>query len=119
MRWETGVTGGLTIKPLGVVLGRTERRQEAQTPVNGRIASGEVHGCRSVQLPAGREQSRGVVLGAVGTAGHPTDHIVDLGQVTQLWVRTGEENPLPLGEPLNTVNVCAAKQHGKQAFWGS
>lgn len=95
MRWETGVAGGLTIKPLGVVLGCTERRQEAQASVNGGIASGEIHGCSSIQLPAGREESRGIVLGAVGTAGHTTDHVMDLCQVTQLWVRTGERNGLP------------------------
>lgn len=100
MRWETGVTVGLTIKPLGVVLGRAERRQEAQTSVNGRIPSGEIHGCSSIQFPAGCEESRGIVLGAVGTAGHTTDHIMDLGQVTQLWARTGERNGLPWANPL-------------------
>lgn len=112
------MTVGLTIKPLGVVLGRTERRQEAQTSVNGRITTREIHGCSSIQLPAGREESCGIVLGAIGAAGHAADHIMDLGQVTQLWVRTGEKNRLSLGEPFNTVNDSTARKHGKQAFWG-
>lgn len=85
------MTARLTVEPLGVVLGRAQRRQDAQASVDGRVAAREVHGRSRVQLPAGREESRGIVLGAVGTAGHAADLIVDLGQVAQLWVRDERE----------------------------
>lgn len=101
----------LTVEPLGVVLGGAERRENAQAPVDGRVAAGEIHGRGGIQLPAGREQRRGVVLGAVGTAGHAADLIVDLGQVTQLWARAGERNQLSPGEALVAVTKYARPSH--------
>lgn len=79
------MTVRLTVEPFGVVLSGAERRQNPQASVNSGIAPWEIHGCCSIELPASREQSSGVVLGTVGTAGHATDLVVDLGQVTQLW----------------------------------
>lgn len=98
-----GKPGGrvrLTVEPLGVVLCRAERGQDAQASVNGRIASREIHGRGGIELPAGREQGCGVVLGAVGAASHAADLIMDLGQVTQLGVRTREESQRSPMKPL-------------------
>ena len=90
-----GKPGGrvrLTVEPLGVVLCGAERGQDAQASVNGGIASWEIHGRGSIELPAGREQGCGVVLGAVGAACHAADLVMDLREVTQLGVRTREKS---------------------------
>lgn len=51
------------------------------------------------------------MLGAVGTAGHAADLIVDLRQVTQLWARAGERNQLSPGKALVAVTEYAHLSH--------
>lgn len=68
----------LTVQPLGVVLCSAQRWQTPQAAVDGWVSPGEVHGCCSVQLPAGGDEGGGVVEGVVGTPRHAADLIVNL-----------------------------------------
>lgn len=97
---KLGVKVRLTVEPFGVVLRGAERGQHAQTSVNGGIASGEIHGRGCVDLPARREESRGIVPRAVRTARHAADLIMDFRQVTQLGVKTRQRNKLSPRKPL-------------------
>lgn len=97
---KLGVKVRLTVEPFGVVLRGAERGQDAQTSVNGGIASGEIHGRGCIDLPARREESRGIVPRAVRTARHAADLIMDLRQVTQLGVKTRQRNKLSPRKPL-------------------
>lgn len=76
-----------TIKPFGVVLGSAQRWQAAQAAVDSRVSPREVHGCSSIKLPAGGDESSGIVEGVIGTPSHPTDLIMDLCQISQLQHR--------------------------------
>lgn len=74
----------LTVQPLGVVLGRAQRRQAAQAPVDGRVPPREIHGRGGIQLPAGGDERGRIVQRVVGTPSHSADLIVDFCQIRQL-----------------------------------
>lgn len=74
----------LTVQPLGVVLGRAQRWQAAQAPIDGGVPPRKIHGRGGIQLPAGGDERRRIVQRVVGTPSHSADLIVDFCQICQL-----------------------------------
>lgn len=66
----------------------TQRWKSSEAAVDCRVPAGKVHGCGGIQLPAGSDEGSGIMQRVIGAPCHPTDLIMDLGQVSQLCRET-------------------------------
>lgn len=74
----------LTVEPLGVELGRSERGRWAEGPVDHSISSHEVHDGPCIKVPILCEQGSCVVMRVVGTSCNTRHLIHNLGKVVFL-----------------------------------